>query len=255
MPIHKAEAIVLSKRDFRETSLIVNFYTREFGKLSGILKGIRKEPNKFASSLELFSLNDIVFYKKNTTSLHLVSQCDLKDNFSPIRQNMFKVGMASIVLEWIDAVMQLDDRNEEIFNLGLDTLSGLVSSNNPDKITTIFKIKMLSLSGFKPNLDSCVICGSKILGESKFSLKLGGLLCLKCAPKDLISRSIFRGTIATILHIERNDFKGNLNLGINPQIKKELDMVLNAFLNYHLDKELKSQKVLNKIENFVPAIR
>ncbi len=255
MPIHKAEAIVLSKRDFRETSLIVNFYTREFGKLSGILKGIRKEPDKFASSLEPFSLNDIVFYKHSATTLHLVSQCDLKNNFTPIRQNMFKVGMASIVLELIDAVMQLDDRNEDIFNLGVDTLSGLVSNNNPDKITTIFKIKMLSLSGFKPNLDSCVICTNKILGESKFSLKLGGLLCLKCGPKDLNSRAIFRGTIATILHIEKNDFKANLNLGINPQIKRELDLVLNAFLNFHLEKELKSQKVLNKIENFVPAIR
>ncbi|MBU0502931.1 MAG: DNA repair protein RecO [Candidatus Omnitrophota bacterium] len=255
MPIHKAEAIVLSKRDFRETSLIVNFYTREFGKLSGILKGIRKEPIKFASSLEPFSLNDIVFYKNRSTTLHLVSQCDLKDNFSSIRQNMFKVGMASIVLELIDAVMQLDDKNEDIFQLGLDTLAGLASAPNPDKITTIFKIKMLSLSGFKPNLDSCVVCSNKILGESKFSLKSGGLLCLRCAPKDLNSRSIFRGTIATILHIERNDFKCNLNLGINPQIKKELDLVLNAFLNFHLEKELKSQKVLHKIENFIPVIR
>ncbi|MBP7836336.1 MAG: recombination protein O N-terminal domain-containing protein, partial [Candidatus Omnitrophica bacterium] len=31
MPIHKTEAIVLRRRDFRETSLIVDLYTRDFG--------------------------------------------------------------------------------------------------------------------------------------------------------------------------------------------------------------------------------
>ena len=81
MSIHKTEAIVLRRMDFRETSLIVDLYTREFGKLSGILKGIRVEPDKFASALEVSSHNDVIFYKKASTSLHLVSACDLKDNF------------------------------------------------------------------------------------------------------------------------------------------------------------------------------
>jgi recombinational DNA repair protein (RecF pathway) len=85
------------------------------------------------------------------------------------------------------------------------------------------------------------------MGQSKFSLGLGGLLCPECFFKDTTSRSIFRGTVASILHIERNDFKTNLNLGMNPQIKKELDVILNAFLNFHLERELKSQKVLNKL--------
>ena len=72
---------------------------------------------------------------------------------------------------------------------------------------------------------------------------------MKCAVRDNAARSIFRGTIATILHIEKNDFKTNLNLGMNPQIKKELDSLLNAFLNFHLEKELKSEKMLNKLSS------
>jgi len=38
-----------------------------------------------------------------------------------------------------------------------------------------------------------------------------------------------------------------LNLGLNPQIKKELRIILNSFLNFHLERELNSQKVLNKL--------
>ncbi|MDD5166522.1 MAG: DNA repair protein RecO [Candidatus Omnitrophica bacterium] len=253
MPILKSEAIILSRRDFRETSLIANFFTRDFGKISGILKGIRTEPAKFASTMENFSYNDVIFYQKRNSSLHLISACDIRDNFNTIRQNIARVGMASIMAELLEAIMPAEDKNEEVFNLALESFKELNAGSNPDKVATIFKIKLLVLSGFRPHFDSCVSCGARILGQSKFSLSLGGLLCTKCAHKDVASRSIFRGTVASILHIEKNDFRINLNLGMNPQIKKELDLILNSFLNFHLERELKSQKVLNKMNNFVPA--
>jgi DNA repair protein RecO (recombination protein O) len=255
MSIHKTEALVLNKWDFRETSLIVNFYTRDFGKMSGLLKGIKKEPAKFASTLELFSYNDIVFYKKINSPLHLVSQCDLRDNFDLVRQSISKIGVASLMMELLNEIMPQEDKNEDVFDLAITSLKELEINNNPDKIMTIFKIKMLAFSGFKPHFDSCVSCGSKINSQSKFSFALGGLLCSRCYPKDLKARSIFRGTVASILHIEKNEFRNNLNLGMNPQIKKELDIILNAFLNFHLEKELKSQKVIHKMNNFVAVAR
>jgi len=255
MSIHKTEALVLNKWDFRETSLIANFYSRDFGKMSGILKGIKKEPAKFASTLEPFSYNEIIFYKKINSPLHLVSQCDIKDNFNIIRQSISKTGLASLMMELIDEIMPQEDKNEEVFDLALRCLRELELSDNPEKITTIFKIKMLAFSGFKPHFDSCVSCRKRINSHAKFSFALGGLLCTRCYHKDLKSRSIFRGTVASILHIEKNDFKNNLNLGMNPQIKKELHIILNAFLNFHLEKELKSQKVLNKLDNFASALR
>jgi len=247
MSIHKTEAIILRRMDFRETSLIVDFYTRDFGKMSGILKGIRLEPNKFASTVEISSHNEIVFYKKINTALHLVSACDLRDKFFNLRGSIIKAGISSFMMELVSAVMQPEDRNEELFDLLLNSLRELEKTNSPEKIATIFKIKMLALSGFKPHFDSCVSCSDRIMGQSKFSLSRGGLLCPKCYFKDSSARSIFRGTIASILYIERNDFKTNLNLGLNPQIKKELEAILNAFFNFHLDRELKSQKTMNKM--------
>lgn len=250
MAICKTEAIVLKTFDFRETSIIANFYTRDFGRISGVLKGIRKEPAKFASSLEPFSINEIIFYRKTNSTLHLVSQADLKDNFSGIRNNMFKMVAANILAELIYAVCAEDDTNEEIFNLSLACLKALETSADADKVMTIFKIKLLVLSGFKPHFDSCVSCAARILGESKFSASSGGLLCPDCYSKDPKSHMIFRGTIASILYIERNDFKNNLNLGLNPQIKKELIFALNSFLNFHLGKKLKSEEVAINLKNY-----
>ena len=248
MSIDRALALVLNKRDIRETSIIVDFYSKEFGKLSGLLKGIRNQPEKFASNLEPFSLNEIIFYRKTHSNLHLVSQADKLDNFTPIRASVDKTTQAGFMMELISSVMQAEDKNEEVFDLALTSLKELGTNYNPAKISTIFKIKMLNLSGFKPHFDSCVSCSDIISGQARFSLSLGGLLCPRCMQKDPTSRSIFRGTIATVLHIERNSFNASLNLGMNPQIKKELDLILNAFLSFHLGKELKSQRLLNKLE-------
>jgi DNA repair protein RecO (recombination protein O) len=248
MSIDKAQALILNKRDIRETSIIIDFYSREFGKLSGLLKGIRAEPHKFASNLEPFSLNEIIFYRKTRSNIHLVSQADKLSDFSAIRSSIEKTAQAGFMMEMIASIMQPEDKNEEIFDLALASLKEMETNYNPSKIATIFKIKMLNLSGFKPHFDSCVSCSEMINGQAKFSLSMGGLLCPRCMQKDPTSRSIFRGTIATVLHIERNAFSASLNLGMNPQIKKELDLILNSFLSFHLGKELKSQKLMNKLE-------
>jgi DNA repair protein RecO (recombination protein O) len=248
MPPVKTEALILNRRDFRETSLIAEFYTRDYGRLSGLLKGGRAESQKFASPLEPFSYNEIIFYPRDTSSLYLVGQCDLKDNFNLIRRDIKRVGLASLICELISAVMPVEDKNEEVFNLALNCLQELGPCPAPERLMTVFKIKLLSLSGFKPHFDSCVSCGERIILRCRFSLRLGGLLCQHCAGKDTASRTIFRGTVASILHIEKNELAHGLKLGLNPQIKKELELVLDSFLEFHLEKKLKTQDILLKLE-------
>lgn len=253
MPIHRTNAIVLRRFNFRETSVIASFLTDEFGKISGLLKGIRKDPKKFAGNVEPFTYNEIIFYRSRHSSLHLVSQCDSKENFTEVRRDISKIGSASIMMELADAVMPEEDKNREVFDLTLQALYELGVNSKPEKISAIFIIKLLSLSGFKPHLDSCISCDAQILGQAKFSLKLGGLLCERCLFKDSAARSIFKGTIATINYIEKNDFKNTLNLGMSSEVKKELDLILSLFIKFHIEKDLRSPKVLKKMENnYVP---
>ncbi|MBL7081951.1 MAG: DNA repair protein RecO [Candidatus Omnitrophica bacterium] len=242
MAIHKTEAIVLSTQNFRQTSLIANFYTRDFGKLSGLMKGVKEDPAKFNSNLDRLSLNEIIFYKKIKSTLHLVSQCDLKRDFRLIKNNLDRIKKAFSLVELVDILTVPEDKNEHVFDLALACLEQLEISSDIDKILIIFKIKLLDFCGFKPHLDSCVSCNSKIIAQAKFSLKFGGLLCERCLGKDIKSRIVFRGTVASILYIEKNEFSNVLRLGMNQAIKKELNQVLDAFLEFHLDKRLSDGK-------------
>jgi len=157
-------------------------------------------------------------------------------------------------MELLDALCVWEDKNEELFVLTLDCLKQMNSVNNTDKISTIYKIKALALSGFKPHLDSCVSCTQRLNAQTRFSNSLGGLLCPKCFKKDIKASLIFRGTIASILYIERNTLADVLRLGINPQIKRELDYILNSFIEYHLEKRFKTQKVLPYLEDYLEKV-
>ena len=240
--IVKTEAIVLKSFDFRETSRIVTFYTREFGKVKGILKGIRKDPRKFGSSVDRFSVNDIVFYQHRNCDIHLVSQCDMKEYYLPIRQDFKKMTAASYILELVDAIMPVEEKNNDIYELILQYFSSLETDADIGKLVHIFQIKTLLYSGFRPHLDTCVKCEKKVHGQTRFSMQLGGLVCDVCRPSGGDAALVSRGTVASILHIEQSEWDKSLRLGLSTMIKKELKFVLNNFLIFHLEKNLRSAK-------------
>ena len=183
--ILKTEGIVLRTFDLRETSRIAIFFTKEYGKVSGVLKGIRKDHKKFGSSVDRFSVNHIVYYQYRNSDLHLISHCDLKGYFYPIRQDLQKSLAASYILELVHLIMPPEEKNERVYRLMLDFLDSLQTENDASALVHFFQIKILSLSGFKPHLDTCLKCKTRIMERARFSLREGGLVCLDCAAGDV----------------------------------------------------------------------
>jgi len=240
--ILKTEAIVLRTIDFHETSRIAIFYSKNYGKLKGILKGIRKDPKKFGSHVDRFSVNDIVYYHYRHSDLHLISQCDLRQYFFPIRQDIRRTLAAMYMLELVDKIMPLEESNFDVYQLMIDFLTTLETTTAMNKVICLFQIKILSLSGFQPYLDACLVCNKKITGKARFSMKEGGLICLTCSLQDPYVTLISQGTIASLLHVENHPWERCLRLGFAPTVQKELKYILNNFLMFHLGQPLKSAK-------------
>ena len=242
--ILKTEGIVLKRFDFRETSQIATFFTRDYGKVSGVLKGIRRSPKKFGSSIDKFSVNDIVYYKYRRSDLHLISQCDLKGYYSHIRQDYKRSVAANYMLELVSSIMPAEQKNEGVYQLMLDYLNSLGEISDIDRLVHVFQIKILSLSGFRPHIDSCVRCNNKIEGSVRFSLREGGLICRDCPSVETSFSIISKGTVASVLYIEQNDWIKSLRLGLTSKVKQELKYILNNFLVYHLEKRIKASRYL-----------
>ena len=244
MAIQKSEAIVIKTFDFRETSIIGNFFTKDFGKISGLIKGVRSQPQRYGGLPLTFSHSFIVFYEKQKRDLDLITQYDVKDEFLPIRGDLERIKYANYFVELLDAVTFARDKNEKLFELIINSLSALCQKLERWQIARIFEIKLLKLSGFKPRLDACVNCQREITGQGRFSSILGGVLCSRCFTSDRSAKAVLKGTLACIDYIEKSSWQKALQLKMGPSIAQELKIILSSFLDVHLEKEIKSQKFL-----------
>jgi DNA repair protein RecO (recombination protein O) len=246
MAIISTEAIVLRTVDLRETSRIAFFFTKNRGKVIGVLKGIRKDAKKFGSSLDKFSVNDIVYYEYTNSEIHLVSQCDMKEFFLAIRADARRITAADYAAELVNKIMPVEERNPAIYALLLDYFRSLGEVEDVSRLVHMFQIKVLSLSGFRPHIDSCVRCGHAVTGRSRFSTRLGGLICGQCLTTYTPGVEVVSpGAIATLLYVEKNPWATCRNLHMPPGIRKELRLILNNFLLFHLGKNIKAAKYLH----------
>jgi len=239
-------AFVLKSFDLRETSKIAVFYTRDDGKVKGILKGIRKDPHKFGSRLGCASLNHIVYYKSRSSEIHLVGQCDLIDDFFTPRRDLRETAVVHLALELVDCLMPLEDPNRPVFDLLFEFLN-VLDAGAGERLATVFQIKMLALSGFKPHFDACCVCDARIRTGCTFSHKKGGVLCSRCAPHDPGAEAVYPGTISTVLYLERHGLRPGMRLGMHARVRRQLGAMLERFMRFHVGRRLKSERVLQQI--------
>jgi len=240
----KTEGFILKTYDFREKSKIAYFYTREFGKIKGILKGIEENKKNFPTHLQPSSKNEIIFYPSRS-DLHLISRCDLIEDFPSIRNNLKRMVISNCFLELIDNIMPLEEANIPIFNLLGFSLNALNKGFDIDLLWIFFQIKALKLAGFRPQLNFCLLCEKEIKDWSiYFSLNLGGLICWECKDRDRDAKRLLKGTLASLIYIDKSNPERLYSFKIDRKIKSELQDLLKIFIQYHLEREIKSERLL-----------
>jgi len=231
--IEKDIAFVVRRYNFRETSLITTLYTYKFGKIRGIFKGFYTNKREFASGLNIFSLNEFVFYPKKS-EIWLISHADLISDYGFLRENLPKARIAALLFNLIDKTMQLWDRNFYVFELIKNCLN-LLNNEDELKILYIFLIKFFTFSGFKPEFNHCISCRSILGQENLFSVSRGGLICKNCSFKIKDAKRLSLQAKRSLLYIQREEFPYVSRLIFDLKCEEEIFYILGEFLSYHFD--------------------
>jgi len=252
MSATKTLAFVLKTQDYRDTSLLGSFYTRDYGKIRGIVKGIRDARARFGSTLEPFSLNEILFYRrKRGGDLHLVTQIDLLDLFTNVRQDLERLSYASYYTDLLNELVENEDANPQIFDLMKDSLLFLSTGASPKRGARIFEVKLFEFLGLMPEIKACTICQTKDPDPAYFSVSLGGIHCGQCentrGQTQGTSFPVSRGALNFLEHVRRSAIKDLYNVKVSQEVGAELEKVLRRFVDFHLSKKLKSVVFLEKM--------
>lgn len=185
MPAEKAIALVLRVVEWSETSSIVTLFSREFGKIRGLAKGARRPKGPFESALDLLSTCQVVFLRKSSEALDLLTEAKLQRRFRPRAGELPCLYAGYYVAELLNDLTDDYDPHPELFDAAEQTLLELSSGSLPAPIAVLrFELAALSALGHLPSLDACVECGKPVdhAGRIPFGLLAGGVLCRDCRP-------------------------------------------------------------------------
>jgi DNA repair protein RecO (recombination protein O) len=182
MSSEKATAIVLKVVEFSETSSIVTLFTREFGKIHGLAKGARRPKGPFESALDLLSLCHVVFLRKSSGALDLMTEAKLQRRFRPPGRDLSCLYAGYYVAELLTELTDDYDPHAPLFDLADQVLQELAHGGNVSTLVLRFELAALAILGHLPSLETCVECGSPVAQTDRvaFGMLAGGVLCQKC---------------------------------------------------------------------------
>ncbi len=188
MSLEKADALVVKSVEYSESSLILNVFTREMGKVRGLAKGARRLKNPFETSLDLLASIRLSFIRKNSDALDLFTEAKLRRRFRPTSQNLRGLYAGYYVAETLDFATVDYVPAPDLWTLTDATLERFQFRGNVAARLAYFEAGLLNSMGEFPSVRHCVDCGEELPLERVsnlerrvfFDASSGGIVCSRC---------------------------------------------------------------------------
>jgi len=246
--LYKTEGIVLKSTEFEEADKIVTIYTKNYGKISAIAKGVRKIKSKFGSSLEILTHSIFLIYKGR--NIDIVSQTEILESFFSTSKEVIKFAFAVNCVEMVNKLTEEREINIGLFNLLKEVLHYLRKTDDPKLLTLSFKWQTISLLGYRPSINHCCRCNKSVEDQKEmyFNIKEGGLLCNNCVAEDkeeCINVSLYFVKLLRKILITHLSTISNATIPDNKM--KELEKITNIYIGYHSEKSFKTNEFLRSL--------
>src|SRR3954469_10380653 len=187
MPLVSTSAIVLSALRYSESSKIVRLATRDHGVQSVIAKGALRPKSRFGAALQLLSEGQAQLLIKEHRELHLLTAFDLRRLHVGLAGDLERYASACALAEVMLRFAPSDPHPEsfDLLQCALDQLES-AESGQIEPLSYRLLWQLVSVLGFAPSLDACVIDGTPLPGGGPllFSTRDGGALCPSCASQE-----------------------------------------------------------------------
>jgi DNA repair protein RecO (recombination protein O) len=244
---HSLTAVILKRTPYGEADVIVTFFSREQGKLSGMARHAKRSVKRFGNVLASLALVRLEVTASPGRELVRLDRGEPITVFEGAAGDPLRLGLAGRALELVDGVQAPLDPLPELFDLLLWLLGRLDRGERVEEASFIFELRLLRLAGFGPNLTVCPHCGRRLADFPQAALDpgQGGLVCPEAGPEAL---PVSTGTLkvmdrALSLPLGKID-----RLRAAPRVLAEAEPFLGRYVVHVLGRELKSTRFLDQIK-------
>jgi DNA repair protein RecO (recombination protein O) len=211
MPLHTTDALILRTYKLGESDRIVVFLTRDRGKKRGVAKNARQSRRRFGGALEPMTYGRVGYVERERRDLVQLDYVEqLRSPLSAVSGEA--LGYVSYFAELIDEWAQEADPNETLFRLGVSMVDAIVMAVPIEPLARYFEYWLLRLQGV-------YAVDPRLSAEARAFLATA------------------RGT---------SPF-GLGGVTVSAQTLRELEASHRALIAMHLEKDLKSVRVLQEM--------
>ncbi len=246
MSTEKTDALVIRLADFSESSKVVTLFTRRFGKVAGLAKGAKRLRGPFEAALDLLSECRVVFIRKSSGALDLLTEAQLSRRFQPAGRDLNALYGGYYVAELLDGLTEVHDPHPELYDAAIATLAGLADGSDPRIPILQFELQLLSEIGQLPDFEACSVCHRPIVvGEqARYWVSQGSLLCTSCGRPEYQHTEMHSGTIALLRTLLEPSSSLASRLTVAPGQFRELRQLLTAAISHVLERRPKMLAML-----------
>ena len=198
MSAEKTTGLVIRLADFSESSRVATLFTRDFGKISAIAKGAKRLKGPFETALDLLAESHLVFLRKSSGGLDILTECQLIARFRPPAGNLNCLYGGYYVAELLTGLTEEYDPHPILYDEAVTTLRRLTMESDFRWPVLRFEVVTLREIGLLPDFHACLACGSTVSDHTNFIfwVSQGGLLCPNCREPEYASHPIHGATLA-----------------------------------------------------------
>ena len=123
MRSYKTEGIIIKRTNFSEADRILTVFTKHYGKIKVLAKGIRRINSRRGGNLEIFNLVTIILSEGK--NFDIVTEVEVKKSFPNLRKDLKKIGLVYYFCELIESLCPERQENSSVLELLLEVLDSL----------------------------------------------------------------------------------------------------------------------------------
>lgn len=150
----RASGIILRVRPLTETSLIIHWLTRDIGRVATVAKGARRPKSPFLGKLDLYYQAEFSFARSRRSDLHNLREVLLRETHPRLRENLQVLQQAAYFGVLVELATETEAPIPEVHALVAEALRELPALAGDSKAALAFELKLLTLLGFEPDLES-----------------------------------------------------------------------------------------------------
>lgn len=183
MATYQTTGIVIGRTNFGEADRVIRVLTAERGKIGLMARGVRKIKSRSAGHLEPYG-ETALSLAEGRGSLDVVTGARLIWYPHRLRADYDALELTQRLVTVVDRVAAERQPAPELYHHLRETLGAVDQDGATALVELWFKLRLLQITGFRPALDGCLVCGRRGAdAEYFFDAVRGGLVCADCGVR------------------------------------------------------------------------